>query len=846
MSWPTPLDYFEAMQNPRASLGDSELQAGHAEEDDWGLPKPRGGTYASVYKVICSSRSWAVRCFVKEFLDQQERYAAISSQLATSKFSFATHFQFLKQGIRVYGNWYPVIKMEWVEGEGFIPYVDSNIQKPQTLRSLGSDIVDIVRVLNRERVAHGDLQHGNILIANGKPKLVDYDGMYVPAFKENWTTHEAGHFNYQLPRDETDFGPGLDSFSAWVIYLSLRALSIRPTLRAQFKCGEECLLFRRKDFESPAQSPLLKELKGIPEINALVTRFESLLSLSPLKIPPIDPDAGSEGPKSKPDSGWIQPHLPAGQYQGIRRPNSAYVRPNVPFARQPTPWPTTMARALPPKPDTPNILASPPKWPGPKGLSPIPAQPPVPSVLHSPPAWQGAKGLPQLPPEPIPVGVLDDSLSYMSMPPMRHTRKAIPVRRSQRVLGGFALGSAGLFLLILPFAAVLAVTIDRRLGPGALVLDSVPLLAAMLFGTLWQRLEWARRKKESHFNRAFEAELTQRRAEFKRRKIEWEAVRDAKLALAQRHYEQEMRVWRTAAASVRAEGQRQFKKWHEGIVARQAEAQGRYDQEMQRWRSLVEAREIEAKRQEAEWEAEMKATLQRARQEHEAALRSWQSALSAMQNEKARRERAAVDAKRKADDAEQNWTAVANRFVNEYETQATCLHRLKGDIDRVEKRRESEYKQILASARERQFEIHLRQELIETAAISGIRGGRKKTLQMNGVRTAWDVDEDRILRIHGFGPVRTANLIEWRRNVEAAFVFKTSLAIPPQEKQAFESRYEQDRQLIKRQIVAGETKLRAVSQEAERQSVLLTQQIIALLAQLRQAEADMTVIPKGL
>jgi thiamine kinase-like enzyme len=43
--------------------------------------------------------------------------------------------------------------------------------------------VEIGRALNRAGVAHGDLQHGNILVANGKPKLIDYDGMYVPALR---------------------------------------------------------------------------------------------------------------------------------------------------------------------------------------------------------------------------------------------------------------------------------------------------------------------------------------------------------------------------------------------------------------------------------------------------------------------------------------------------------------------------------------------------------------------------------------------------------------------------------------------------------------------------------------
>jgi hypothetical protein len=97
-------DYQEAMQNPRTALGDSELQQGKAEEDSLGLPRPISGGFATVYKVVCANRTWAVRCFLKEFADQQLRYAAISAQLAKSRFSFATGFQYVEQGIRVRGS----------------------------------------------------------------------------------------------------------------------------------------------------------------------------------------------------------------------------------------------------------------------------------------------------------------------------------------------------------------------------------------------------------------------------------------------------------------------------------------------------------------------------------------------------------------------------------------------------------------------------------------------------------------------------------------------------------------------------------------------------------------------
>jgi serine/threonine protein kinase len=316
MPWPTPQDYQEAMQNPRLAFGDSDLQSGRAEEDQLGLPRPISGGFASVYKVVIGpARVWAVRCFLKEFQDQQQRYTSISAQLTRAKLPFTVGFNFLTQGIRVRGSWYPVLKMEWVQGESLIRYVSNNLLASQRLLSLGLEVVQMARALHDAGIAHGDLQHGNILVVNGKPKLIDYDGMYVPAL-QNWGSHEVGHPNYQHPaRKDYDFGPGLDNFSVWVIYLSLLALSVRPDLWRQFQGGDDCLLFRRKDFERPDRSPVLRELERLPDarIQALATMFHSLLPLRPLQIPLIDTRPPAQARQSGPTSGvdWLKDHAPA-------------------------------------------------------------------------------------------------------------------------------------------------------------------------------------------------------------------------------------------------------------------------------------------------------------------------------------------------------------------------------------------------------------------------------------------------------------------------------------------------------------------------------------------------------
>ena len=254
MDWPTPQDYNEAIQNPQNCFSDPELKQGAPLLTKLGLPKPITGAFASVYKVNCRTRSWAVRCFLREFADQERRYSAISDKLRAAKLGCTADFDFLARGILIRGRWYPVLKMEWIDGEPISEYIRRNLAQRQVLQSLSRQWIALMASLRKAQIAHGDLQHGNILVSGSVLKLVDYDGMYVPALA-GMDSHEVGHPNYQRPgRTERDYHPDLDSFSAWVIFTSISALAIDPRLWNLLDAGDECLLFRRADFEKPRAS----------------------------------------------------------------------------------------------------------------------------------------------------------------------------------------------------------------------------------------------------------------------------------------------------------------------------------------------------------------------------------------------------------------------------------------------------------------------------------------------------------------------------------------------------------------------------------------------------------------
>ncbi|MUT68337.1 hypothetical protein [Paenibacillus sp. NEAU-GSW1] len=305
MFWPTPQDYREAIQNPRICFKDPELQAGHPELDKLGLPRPISGSFASVYKLKCGEQEWAVRCFTNNVKDQKIRYDAISLHLRFNPLPYLVPFEYLSEGININGQWFPIVKMHWVEGEPLLDYMGRNLHRADLLQELSDKWIIMTRELCSANIGHGDMQHGNILIKKNEIILIDYDGMYVPALN-GMTSNELGHRNYQHPgRNEGHFGPYIDHFSAWVIWISIAALCADPSLWHSLEAGEpeESLLFRRNDFVSPDASRAF-ELLALVEEKAVRKSANSLRAFATLEVPEVPrlPDPDSEGKAGQPSN----------------------------------------------------------------------------------------------------------------------------------------------------------------------------------------------------------------------------------------------------------------------------------------------------------------------------------------------------------------------------------------------------------------------------------------------------------------------------------------------------------------------------------------------------------------
>jgi hypothetical protein len=310
MARPDAAQYFEAVQDPHGCFLDADLRRGEPALNKLGVPILYSGNFAAVFQVLGPSprQRWAVKCFTRDVPGLQQRYQAISAHLHQADLSFMVDFHYLEQGIRIGNQWYPVLKMDWVEGVLLNQFVETFLDKPAALNQLAELWIKLARSLRHAGIAHGDLQHGNVLLVPGRKatalavRLIDYDGMFVPALAGNQPV-EKGHANYQHPQRlrEGTYNTDVDRFSHLVVYTALRCLAVggRALWKPAYENGEN-LLFREEDFRAPASSALLRELWGLPDSGAralvghLVLASQGALE----EVPLLDDVAANGSPRA--------------------------------------------------------------------------------------------------------------------------------------------------------------------------------------------------------------------------------------------------------------------------------------------------------------------------------------------------------------------------------------------------------------------------------------------------------------------------------------------------------------------------------------------------------------------
>lgn len=295
--WPTQVDFQDALQNPGLCFLDPDLQiATAADLTPFGLPAPISGQFANVYRFrLTDGTLRAVRLFIGASNGRDARYAALEKHLRNlpAMPPFLTPIRYQEEGILVKGGLYPMIRMPWIEGLTLNSFVDAHLYETARISALAEDFRTLVRELAEANIAHGDLQHGNLLVEkeSGAFRLIDYDGIWLPEL-DGAEAGEIGHPAYQHPRRTLrTYGPLLDRFSALVIYAALRVLVVAPNVWFRLDNGDN-LLFRRDDFLQPRDSEAFRILRDallrLPDEMRLVEALQRFCELAPSRLPDLE------------------------------------------------------------------------------------------------------------------------------------------------------------------------------------------------------------------------------------------------------------------------------------------------------------------------------------------------------------------------------------------------------------------------------------------------------------------------------------------------------------------------------------------------------------------------------
>lgn len=215
-----------------------------------------------MYDVNNPKKLYALKLFTQEVENRERNFREIHTYIKENSNEYFIDYEYISEEIWVNDNEYPILLMNWIEGETLSSYIKKQCENNNTenLKELAGKFDAMALWLLEKPIAHGDLKPDNIIITPyGDLKLVDYDGMYVPSL-QGTNSLELGTAEYRHPkRTSKDFNSNLDDFPILVLSLSLHTLSKKPSIY-QHQKGGDALLFRSQDYNQKTLSfPHLNE-----------------------------------------------------------------------------------------------------------------------------------------------------------------------------------------------------------------------------------------------------------------------------------------------------------------------------------------------------------------------------------------------------------------------------------------------------------------------------------------------------------------------------------------------------------------------------------------------------------
>ena len=267
MQYPLISEYVKAIQD----AGDNLEQLAYLTPvlDDHGEPYRSSGAFAVVFKMQDKStgKYYALKCFTEEQEGRADAYRQIADELDMVDSPYITSVKYMEKELFVDSQCeedeFPVLLMDWVEGETMEAYIAANYRNQSAMLMLSYRFDKMAAWLRTQSFAHGDIKPDNIIVRpDGSLALVDYDGMFVPAMK-GCKSPTVGTKDFCHPlRTVDDFDETIDDFSLASIALSLKAISMNSTLLDIYGASDR-LLFSENDYRNPSNSKVISALQEL-------------------------------------------------------------------------------------------------------------------------------------------------------------------------------------------------------------------------------------------------------------------------------------------------------------------------------------------------------------------------------------------------------------------------------------------------------------------------------------------------------------------------------------------------------------------------------------------------------
>ena len=267
MQYPLISEYVKAIQDASDNL--EQLAYLTPVLDDHGEPYRSSGAFAVVFKMLDKStgKYYALKCFTEEQEGRADAYRQIADELDMVDSPYITSVKYMEKELFVDSQCeedeFPVLLMDWVEGETMEAYIASNYHNQSAMSMLCYRFGKMAAWLRTQSFAHGDIKPDNIIVRpDGSLSLVDYDGMFVPSMKGcKSPTIGTRDFSHPL-RTVDDFDETIDDFSLASIALSLKAISMKSTLLDTYGASDR-LLFSENDYRNPSNSKVISALQEL-------------------------------------------------------------------------------------------------------------------------------------------------------------------------------------------------------------------------------------------------------------------------------------------------------------------------------------------------------------------------------------------------------------------------------------------------------------------------------------------------------------------------------------------------------------------------------------------------------